>query len=577
MSMDRATSIQLEQRTRVGMISVVFLLLFLTVFGRLVQRQVFEYPHWAAVAREQHTISKLVPAQRGKIFVDERDDESLYPLATNVTLFDLMIVPNQIRQPELVVSKLMPYLRNVEESELILQAMSDKLYIPPLKRKLSEPEATEISELGLSGVYLVPEGYRYFPEETMAAQVLGFVNRDDIGQYGLEGYFNEELGGKSGFLEAELDTFGQQIALGKRSAVDPEDGLDLVVTIDRALQYYVERELKKSVEQHEAEKGSVIIMDPKTGKIVVMAQYPTFDPNNYNQESIDLFTNMNISQVYEPGSVFKTLTMASALDAGLVSPSTTYMDVGFVDVNDITIRNSDLKANGIQNMSQVLEKSLNTGMVFVVQKLGKNLFNKYLDKFGFFSTTGVELDGEVALSVKGIRDWSDVDLATMAYGQGIAVTPMQLVAAVGAIANDGRRMQPHIIDRILYPSGAVSIDPVVVEQAISPQAAQLTTAMMVNVIEKGHASAAFVPGYHLAGKTGTAQMVNSQTGTYYDEAWGTTIHNFIGFGPVEDPQFVMLTRLDKPKDVLYAASSAAPLFGNIAKYLLDYWRVPPTY
>jgi len=573
---DRVTSIQIEQRVRIGLIGAVFLVLFMMVSEKLIEHQIFEYPHWSAAAREQHTISKTVPARRGKIFTDEKDDNSLYPLATNVKLFDLMIVPNQVRQPELVVSKLMPYLENVEESVLIEQASSDKLYIPPLKRKLTEEEAAEIDELNLSGVYLVPEEYRYFPEETLAAQVLGFVNRDGVGQYGLEGYFNEELGGKSGFLEAELDTFGQQIALGKRSTVDPKDGLDLVITIDRPLQYYVEKELKAAVEQYEAERGSVIIMDPKTGKVVAMAAYPTFDPNNYNREPIEFFTNMNISQVYEPGSVFKVVTMASALDAGLVSPGTTYMDVGEVEVNDRVIRNSDLSAHGLQTMSQVLEKSLNTGIVFVVQKLGKNLFNKYLSKFGFFQPTGIELDGEVASNVKGIRDWSDVDLATMAYGQGIAVTPIQLVAAVGAIANNGRRVQPHIVDRILYPSGAVSIDPVIAEEVISPQAAQLISAMMVNVIEKGHAKAAGVPGYHLAGKTGTAQMVNPRTGLYYDEDWGTTIHNFIGFGPVEDPQFVMLTRLDKPKNVLYAAASAAPLFGKIAKFMLDYWRVPPS-
>jgi len=408
----------------------------------------------------------------------------------------------------------------------------------------------------------------------MAAQVLGFVNRDGEGQYGLEGYFDKELGGKAGFLESEQDTFGRQIALGKREEVNPENGLDLVVTLDRAVQYYVDKAVKESVEKHQAERATAIVMEPQTGKIVAMSSYPTFNPNNYNTEDIANFTNSNISQVYEPGSVFKVITMAAGIDAGLVAPSTTYTDIGEVQVDDRTIKNSDLKAHGQQTMTQVLEASLNTGAVFVVQKLGKYLFNKYLGQFGFTHLTGIDLKGEVDAQIKDVRQVRDVDLATMAFGQGIAVTPIQMLAAVGAIANDGRLMKPHIVDRILYPSGAVSIDPVVEGQAISSQTAQLVSAMMVSVVENGHGQKAGVPGYWIAGKTGTAQ-IPSPNGGYLD-GFGNTIGTFVGFGPVENPRFVMLTRVDKPKDVQFAESSAAPLFGQIAKFLLDYWRIPPT-
>ena len=315
-------------------------------------------------------------------------------------------------------------------------------------------------------------------------------------------------------------------------------------------------------------------MEPQTGKIVAMSSYPTFNPNNYNTEDIANFTNSNISQVYEPGSVFKVITMAAGIDAGLVAPSTTYTDIGEVQVDDRTIKNSDLKAHGQQTMTQVLEASLNTGAVFVVQKLGKYLFNKYLGQFGFTHLTGIDLKGEVDAQIKDVRQVRDVDLATMAFGQGIAVTPIQMLAAVGAIANDGRLMKPHIVDRILYPSGAVSIDPVVEGQAISSQTAQLVSAMMVSVVENGHGQKAGVPGYWIAGKTGTAQ-IPSPNGGYLD-GFGNTIGTFVGFGPVENPRFVMLTRVDKPKDVQFAESSAAPLFGQIAKFLLDYWRIPPT-
>jgi len=442
------------------MITGLFGLAFFMLISMLFERQVIQYRHYSEAALQQHVSSQVVPAQRGKILVEDSDGE-LYPLGTNVTLFSLTVVPAQIKRPELVASKLMPFLSGagIEESDLIAKLSSKSKYLPPLKRKIEEKEAQAIADLDLTGVYLTPELYRYYPENIMAAQALGFVNRDGKGQYGVEGYLDKQLGGKAGLLEAEQDVFGQQIALGKRQNVDPENGLDVVLTIDRAIQYHVEKALKEAVEKHKADKGSVIIMDPETGKIIAMAQYPNFDPNNYNTQDLALFNNLNTSLTYEPGSVFKVITMAAGIDAGLVAPSTTYTDPGEVQINDRTIKNSDKVAHGTQTMTQVLEKSLNTGAIFVVQKLGKNLFRKYLEQFGFLSPTGIEVAGEVSAQVKQLRNWSDVDLATMSFGQGIAITPIQMLAAVGAIANDGKLMQPHIVDKILYPSGAVSIGP----------------------------------------------------------------------------------------------------------------------
>jgi len=559
------------------MITGLFGLAFFMLISMLFERQVIQYRHYSEAALQQHVSSQVVPAQRGKILVEDSDGE-LYPLGTNVTLFSLTVVPAQIKRPELVASKLMPFLSGagIEESDLIAKLSSKSKYLPPLKRKIEEKEAQAIADLDLTGVYLTPELYRYYPENIMAAQALGFVNRDGKGQYGVEGYLDKQLGGKAGLLEAEQDVFGQQIALGKRQNVDPENGLDVVLTIDRAIQYHVEKALKEAVEKHKADKGSVIIMDPETGKIIAMAQYPNFDPNNYNTQDLALFNNLNTSLTYEPGSVFKVITMAAGIDAGLVAPSTTYTDPGEVQINDRTIKNSDKVAHGTQTMTQVLEKSLNTGAIFVVQKLGKNLFRKYLEQFGFLSPTGIEVAGEVSAQVKQLRNWSDVDLATMSFGQGIAITPIQMLAAVGAIANDGKLMQPHIVDKILYPSGAVSIGPDVRGQVISAQAAQLVSAMMVGVVERGHGQKAGVRGYYIAGKTGTAQIPNPNGSGYLAEGVGSTIGTFVGFGPVENPKFVMIARIDRPRDVVYAESSAAPLFGGIAKFLLDYWRIPPT-
>lgn len=560
------------QRNRLGTISICFALMLLLVVGKVVQRQVFEHATFVAMAKDQRNVNEQLPAERGKILVYDDQLKDYYPMATNVSLYNLSVVPTQIQRPELVAAKLMPYLAgtDIEEGKLVETMKSGKVYVAPLKRRIEKKEADEIKALGLEGVYLRTEEYRYYPEDSLSAQVLGFVNRDMSGQYGVEGYFNGELSGKQGIAQVEKSSLGAQIAVGNRKIVDPQDGADIVLTIDRAVQYYVEKKLKEAVTKHQATGGEVIIMEPSTGRILAMATYPTFNPNYYNEYPLESLSNPNIGSVYEPGSVFKVITMAAGIDAGLVSPSSTYTDTGEVKIEDRTIKNSDLKAHGVQSMTQVLEASLNTGAIYVVQKLGRFLFYKYLNALGFDAATGVELDGETPANIRPYRQWGEVDLATMAFGQGIAVTPIQLVAAVGAIANQGKLMKPHIVDKILYPSGAVSVDAQMVRQAIKPQTAQLVSAMMVSVVQRGHGQRAGVAGYTIAGKTGTAQIPK---GGGYEE--GPTIGTFIGFGPVEDPKFVMLTKIDRPKDVQFAESSAAPLFGDIASFLLNYWQVPP--
>jgi len=570
--MTYSTANEILQKNRIGMVGIFFILILILMVSKIVQRQIIEYSNFSSLARQQHLVNENMPAKRGEILVYDAQLKDYYPLATNVSLFSLNIVPTQVRRPELVVAKLLPYLSGtgIEESDLLEMTNSEKIYIPPLKRRIEELEAKEIRELDLDGVYLRTEEYRYFPEDDLAASVLGFVNRDQIGQYGIEGYFNKELSGKSGIASVEKSSLGSHIAIGNRKIVNPEPGVSVVLTLDRAIQYYVEKKLKESVELHKASGGSVIIMEPSTGKIIAMANYPDYNPNFYNTYPMENFTNINVSAVYEPGSVFKVLTMAMGIDAGLISPGTTYTDIGEVQVDDRIIKNSDLKAYGTQTMAQVLEKSLNTGLVFVVQKIGRSLFYKYLKKFGFGTSTGVELDGEVSAYIRPFRSWAEIDLATMSFGQGIAVTPMQLISAIASIANGGKLMQPHIVDKILYPSGAVSIDPQIINLVIKPQTAQLVSAMMVNVVDKGHGRQAGVSGYRIAGKTGTAQIPK---GGAYEK--GATIGTFIGFGPVEDPKFVMLTRIDRPEGMRFAESSAAPLFGDIAKFLLDYWQIAP--
>jgi cell division protein FtsI/penicillin-binding protein 2 len=568
------TKVEQLSTTPQGRLTIVYAILLIllgAVAVKLFQRQIIQHSYYVAQALSQHVSSETVPAPRGQILVYDSQLKENYPLATNVSLFDLIAIPKQIKYPELTASELKPFLPDWADADLLTTLSSGKVYLPPLKREVSEDEAKAIKALKLPGIYLTPDEYRYYPEGALAADVLGFVNRDRIGQYGVEGFFEKELHGIDGFLSAEIGTLGQTITLGKRSGLDPQPGDNIVLTLDRALQYYTDKTLKDAVEKHGAKQGSVVIMDPKTGAILAMSSYPNFDPNQYNQTPLERFTNLNTSVVYEPGSVFKVITLSAAIDAGLISPSTTYVDTGSVQVQDRTIKNAEGKVWGEVSMNKVLEQSINSGAIFAVQKLGKQLFYKYLKDFGFLDKTGVEISGEVAGNVKTPQSWSDVDLATMSFGQGIAITPMQLLAAVGAIANSGKLMQPHLVKEIDYPNGPVLIQPKMVRQVISPQTAQTMSAMMVNQVENGNGKRAAVAGYYIAGKTGTAQV--PVAGGYSS---ARTIGTFVGFGPTENPQFVMLARIDEPKDVQFAESSAAPLFGQIAKFFLDYEQIPPS-
>ncbi len=558
------------QLRRLNLLAILFAIFLALVVGRLFQRQVIEHPSFLALAKGQQVVNENVPAKRGQILVFDAQLNDYYPLATNVSLYSLNVVPTQIKQPELVATKLLPHLSNITESELLEILKSNKVYVAPLKRRVEVKEKDEVQQLGLEGVYFRTEEYRYYPEDSLASHVLGFVNRDGVGQYGIEEEFNQELSGQSGLAQVEKSSLGTHITVGKRKIVNPENGADVVLSIDRAVQYFVEKKLKEAVTKHEATGGDVIVMEPQTGRIIALASYPDFNPNFYNEFALENFTDPNVSAVYEPGSVFKIFTLAAGIDAGLISPSTTYTDTGELKINDKIVRNSDKLAHGVQTMTQVLEKSLNTGAVFVVEKLGRQLFYKYIKDLGFDALTGVGLAGEVPAHVRPFRQWADIDLASISFGQAIAVTPVQLIAAVGAIANQGKLVQPHIVDKIIYPDGAVSIDPRVIRVVFKPQTAQLISAMMVNVVEQGHGKLAGVAGYRVAGKTGTAQIA-SPTG--YEE--GVTIGTFVGFAPMNNPKFVMLTRVDRPKGTPFAETSAAPLFGEIAQFLLNYWQIPP--
>ncbi|HMB66208.1 MAG TPA: penicillin-binding protein 2, partial [Patescibacteria group bacterium] len=429
-------------------------------------------------------------------------------------------------------------------------------------------EDGEKVKMDLPGISHIIKKYRYYPEGEVGSHFLGFVSSEDSsrGNYGLEGFFNQELAGQHGFIKSGTEEKENTIVINNKEYKKPRDGSDLILSIDRAIQFYVCRQLEEAVKKHGAESGSVVVVNPRSGGLIAMCSYPDFNPNKYNQvEDIQVYNNSVIFEDYEPGSVFKTITIGSALDREVISPGTTYKDEGKIKIDKWTIKNSDYASHGphgVVDMNYVLTHSLNTGSIFAMEQTTPNVFGDYVKKFGFGSKTGIELEGESKGDIKNLRreDIPKIYAATASYGQGITATPLQMLMSYAAIANQGVLMKPYIVKKMLMSNGQAEVtEPVKIRRVISERAATLLSGMLVNVIEGGHAKKAGVEGYYVGGKTGTAQVASEEGG--YGQK---TIHTFVGFAPVEKARFAMLVKLNDPKDVKYSASSAAPLFGKLA-------------
>ncbi len=439
------------------------------------------------------------------------------------------------------------------------------------------------AELEIPGIGFNLKKYRFYPEKEIGSHLLGFVSyidEEEHGRYGLEEFFNEELFGQYGSVKSEKGGASSIMIVNDRKYIKPKIGSDLILTIDRNIQFKVCEELKKSVKKHQAEGGSVIAIDPKTGAIIAMCSVPDFDPNNYKEvDDIKVYNNPATFYQYEPGSVFKTVTMAIAIDQDKVSPNTLYHDEGKIMIKGWPkpIKNADFSSHGPHgtvDMSTVLEESLNTGAIFVMKQAGPEVFAEYVKKFGFGERTGVELGSESSGDIDNLlrSRVKEIDAATASFGQGIAATPLQMIMPYQAIANKGMLMKPYVVKTIVRDGNKrEDISPQQIDRVISEKTANTVSAMLVNVVEKGHAKRASVPGYYIGGKTGTAQTAIA--GGYSEDKY---IHTFIGIAPIDDPAFVMLTKIDNPQGVKYAEASAVPLWHDIADFILKYYHVPKT-
>ncbi len=569
---------------RIRLAALIFTFVGFVIVCRLIMLMIFQHGFYTALAAGSHEIyAKLFP-KRGEIFLQDSRTKEEFPIAINRDYFLLYADTRKFEtdeDAETVAEGLSEALGYNDEKKLELFLKINKRDDPyePIENKIDESLKNKIEEKDLKGIGFVRKSHRFYPEEDLAAQTIGFVGKDedgqDIGRYGIEGYWQKELGGSGGFFEGAKSATGGWIPLAGKSFSPSEDGADLLLTIDRTLQFKACDELEKSRIEYEAQTASLIIMNPKNGAILAMCSLPAFSPNKYNEvESVSNFNNTNIFTPYEPGSIFKPIAMSAALNEDLITPDTYFYDKGVSDEHcDTPIKNAAEQVFKDQTMAGILENSINTGMVNVAERLGKNRFRDYIEKFGFGTKEGIELDTEVSGTVETLyrnkKDKIDCYTATASFGQGITATPLQMVTAFGAIANGGVMMKPYIVEEIRHKNGkSDKVQPTIIREVISKRASSLVSGMMVSVIDSGHASAAAVDGYYLAGKTGTAQIADR--GGYSEE----TNHSFVGFGPVDDPKFVMIVKFEKPQR-RFSASTAAPTFGKIAKFILDYYQVPP--
>lgn len=474
---------------------------------------------------------------RGAIYFTDRN-QNLIPAAINKEFPIIYAVPKEIKEPDKTAEALASIVGLSKEKLSFLFSNPNALY-KSLTEKASDEQVRAVSSLNLKGIHITFRNFRYYPFRNLASHLLGFVgvndkNNQPAGLYGLESFYNEIL----------------------------NENKDARLTIDHVLQSKTEEILDNLIKKFEAVGGTAIIENPATGEILALTNKPDFDPNNYNQSEIGLFLNPAVKSLYEPGSVLKVLTMAAGIDSGKITPDTTFYDSGSITLNGKIIRNWDKKAYGKATMTNVLENSINTGAVWAENKIGDDLFYNYLIKFGLGKPTGVDFPQERAGNLSNLetKNSSDIDFATASFGQGIAVTPLELINAFSAIANGGKLMRPYF---------NAELKPEVVRQVISADASRQLKAMMVSAVDK--AGVATIANYRVAGKTGTAQVPDFKNGGYTLDV----IDSYIGFAPTSNPQFIIFLKLDKPKGAPLAGITVVPAFKELAQFVLNYYKISP--
>ena len=559
-------------RWRMRAVVALLILLAMVLIGRLIMVQIIEHQRHEAAADRVWQIETRGP--RGSIL-----DRNGFPLVTSVDRWEVH-VDTQLWgrngfQPTGTSARL-AYLLRADEAQVLSLAASAKGRDALIAYVQYYTGATIHAER-LYGVTVRKTSTRRYVEGELAAPVIGIVGRDEQGLAGLEYSLDGDLAGESGLLIYEQDGLGQPIPFGARLELPYEEGADIVLTIDRNLQRIAEQTLLEAVRRWGADGGVIMIADPRNGDILAVATMPAYNPEQLDLASdefdIGVLRSRAASDIYEPGSVFKVITMAAGLDSKVVTPWTTFIDTGAVVIGDRTIRNFDLSWHGEQTMTQVLQRSLNTGTVWLAQQMGPRIFYEYIEKFGFGQPTDSGLPGESAglLTTSADVTWSPVQFATTSFGQGVAVTPLQVVQAYMAIANGGELVRPRIVRAAISEGDVRDMEPEFKGRVISAETAATLAHMMQAVVDGVQDHPAQTPGWPVAGKSGTTDVLLD--GQYSDQ---TSLASFAGFAPVDDPRIVVLVRIDRPRGETYGGIVAAPVFSDIVSRSLPYLGVPPS-
>ncbi len=573
---ERATL--LSARRRVVPMIVALAVVFVALLGRAAYWQIVQQRTLASRADAEQMRAIAVPAGRGEIL-----DAAGRVLAVSVTHDTVVADPDVIRSVDAMdsVSALLSQILGLPVAAVRGQLDAPGGYVRLrnlggdggvllLSADQSEAVSEQIGQGNLPGIALIPLVQRVYPEGDLAAQVLGFVSNDTgKGAYGVEAAYQRELAGQPGMLWTAVDAQGDPLATGPQRQSPAVPGANVTLTIDANVQYFVEQRLAQTVAQTDADGGTVIVLDPRTGAIIAMASTPAYDPNAYARYSLSDFVNPAVSDNYDPGSVMKAMTMAAGIDSGTITPDSVYDDSsGVFWAGNTPIHNWDDKGHGPVNMVQVLEESLNTGAAWVATQIGYDRYFQYMHAFGFLAPTGVDLPSEAKGLPVPAANPKALSLAESAFGEGIYVTPLQMAAAYGALANGGMLMRPYVVSSVAADGGLGAVtttQPQPVRQVVSQDAAQTVTQMLV-------ASAYYetqmylLPGYTIAAKTGTATPPAKP---------GYTYASVIGYAPASNPRFVLLVKLDHPRRTIYGATAAAPLWRALAQQLFDYYRIPP--
>ncbi|MBI4494018.1 MAG: penicillin-binding protein 2 [Chloroflexi bacterium] len=570
MALDRATARgNWALQARLLMLAALLMGCALVLLTRLYVFQVLEHERYSALAREEHRERIPIVPKRGAIL-----DGQGNPLVVSVMFEGVYAVGSQIRDREQTARALAPVLE-LSQQEIVEKI--DPASKRPVALRSPVPAATsaKVEALRLPGILLQRVPYRRYPEGSLAAQLLGFVGTDFQGLSGLELSLDQELAGQPGYIDTERDTAGQELVLARRLSVPPTDGATVVLTLDRYLQRAAERALERGLEEQKSafKSGIIIIMEPSTGAVLAAASRPTFKLTNdviYDPGEAELYRPAIVTDMYEPGSVMKIVTMSAGIDEGVITPQTRYEDTGLARVGGAIIHNWDGAANGSITMTEVLIHSSNVGTQHVSGLLGPERFYEYVERFGFGRPTGIQLPGESPGLVRSYRDpgWGRIDLATNSYGQGIAVTPLQMLTAVSALANGGVLMQPTLVKEVRANGQTQRVAPTTVRRVVSEQTARSLTEMMIAVAQQPALEAYRLPGYVLAAKTGTSDF---PTATGYTS--GKTYASVVAFAPAHRPRFSILIRIDGP-EALYGGVVAMPVLKSLASEIFSYLRIP---